>query len=66
MDINYYNDLFREYNDVVDIDDLQKMLKIGRSTAYEIVKNGRIKTVKIGKRDIIPKQSVIEFLNTAS
>ena len=65
MDINYYNDLFREYNDVVDIDDLQKMLKIGRSTAYEIVKNGRIKTVKIGKRYIIPKQSVIEFLNTA-
>ena len=66
MDINYYNDLFREYNDVVDIDDLQKMLKIGRSTAYEIVKNGRIKTVKIGKRYIIPKQSVIEFLNTAN
>ena len=66
MDINYYNDLFREYNDVVDIDDLQIMLKIGRSTAYEIVKNGRIKTVKIGKRYIIPKQSVIEFLNTAS
>ena len=66
MDINYYNDLFREYNDVVDIDDLQKMLKIGRSTAYEIVKNGRIKTVKIGKRYIIPKQSVMEFLNTAS
>ncbi|MCR4683125.1 MAG: helix-turn-helix domain-containing protein [Clostridiales bacterium] len=42
------------------------MLKIGRSSAYEIVKNGRIKTVKIGKRYIIPKQSVIEFLNTAS
>ncbi len=66
MDINNSNDLFREYNDVVDIDDLQKMLKIGRSSAYEIVKNGRIKTVKIGKRYIIPKQSVIEFLNTAS
>ena len=66
MNNNYSNDLFKEYNDVVDIDDLQKMLKIGRSTAYEIVKNGRIKTVKIGKRYIIPKQSVIEFLNTAS
>ena len=66
MDNNNYIDLFREYNDVVDIDDLQKMLKIGRSSAYEIVKNGRIKTVKIGKRYIIPKQSVIEFLNTAS
>ena len=66
MDNKYSNDLFKEYNDVVDIDDLQKMLKIGRSSAYEIVKTGRIKTVKIGKRYIIPKQSVIEFLNTAS
>ena len=50
MDNNYSNDLFKEYNDVVDIDDLQKMLKIGRSSAYEIVKTGRIKTVKIGKQ----------------
>lgn len=66
MDNNYSNDLFKEYNDVVDIDDLQRMLKIGRSSAYEIVKTGRIKTVKIGKRYIIPKQSVIEFLNTAN
>lgn len=66
MNNNDSNAVFKEYNDVVDIDDLQKMLKIGRSSAYDIVKTGRIKTVKIGKRYIIPKQSVIDFLNTAS
>lgn len=59
------NILFSEYPDVVTVDDLQKMLKIGRNSAYDILKAGLIKTIKIGKRYIIPKQSVINFLATA-
>ena len=63
---NLYNELFSEYPDVVDINELQTMLRVGRSTAYEMLKNGTIKTIKIGKRYIIPKRSVIEFLNKAN
>ena len=59
------NILFNEYPDVVTVDDLQKMLKIGRNSAYDILKAGLIKTIKVGKRYIIPKQSVINFLATA-
>ena len=59
------NILFSEYPDVVTVDDLQKMLKIGRNSAYDILKAGLIKTIKVGKRCIIPKQSVINFLATA-
>ena len=59
------NILFSEYPDVVTVDDLQKMLKIGRNSAYDILKAGLIKTIKVGKRYIIPKQSVINFLATA-
>ncbi|MCQ2470728.1 MAG: helix-turn-helix domain-containing protein [Clostridia bacterium] len=59
------NILFSEYPDVVTVDDLQKMLKIGRNSAYDILKSGLIKTIKVGKRYIIPKQSVINFLATA-
>ena len=59
------NMLFSEYPDVVTVDDLQKMLKIGRNSAYDILKAGLIKTIKVGKRYIIPKQSVINFLATA-
>lgn len=54
--------LFSEYPDVVTVDDLQNMLKIGRNSAYDILKTGMIKTIKIGKKYIIPKQSVINFL----
>lgn len=41
------------------------MLHIGRNTAYGILKDGAIKTIKVGKKYIIPKQSVIEFIHVA-
>lgn len=56
--------MFEEYPDVVSIDELQKMLRIGRNSIYDLLKSGLIKTVKIGKKYIIPKRNVIEFLNT--
>ena len=60
------NNTFRDYPDVVSIEELQDMLHIGRNAAYDIVKEGKIKTIIIGKRYIIPKSSVINFLETAS
>ena len=67
MNTNENNTLmFAEYPDVVGIDDLQRMLRIGRSSAYDILQKGLIKTVRIGKRYIIPKQSVIAFLKLAN
>ena len=57
--------LFAEYPDVVEVEDLQKMLRLGRNAIYRILKEGKIKTIKIGKRYIVPKRSVIEFLETA-
>ncbi len=60
------NDIFKEYPDVVTVADIMKMLGIGRNIAYGILKSGAIKTVKIGKKYIIPKQSVINFLAAAN
>ncbi len=37
------NNTFREYPDVVSIEELQDMLHIGRNAAYDIVKEGKIK-----------------------
>lgn len=56
--------MFNDYPDVVTVDDLRQMLHIGRSAAYSLLKSGRIKTLKFGKEYIIPKSSVIDFLNT--
>lgn len=61
-----YETLFSEYPAVVQVEDIQNMLCIGRNVAYRILKEGKIKTIKVGKRYIIPKKSVIEFLESVN
>lgn len=55
--------IFSEYPDVVTVEEVQKMLRIGRNKAYELIKNNKIKTIHNGRRYIIPKKSIIEFLD---
>lgn len=52
-----------DYPDVLSVEELQEILRIGRSAAYTLLKENKIKTLKIGNRYIIPKKSVIDFLN---
>lgn len=56
---------FNDYPEVISIDTLQEILHIGRNAAYSLLKEGKIKTIKVGKKYIIPKKSIIEFLETA-
>ncbi len=62
LDIQNNTEIFKDYPDVVTIDQLQKMLNIGRNSAYELLRNNIIKSVKVGKRYIIPKVYVIAYL----
>lgn len=54
--------MFEKYPDVVSIEQVMEMLSIGRNTAYELLNTGRIRAVKLGRKFIIPKKSIIEFL----
>lgn len=55
--------LANDYPDVLSVEDLQNILRIGRSAAYTLLRENKIKTLRVGNRYIIPKQSVIDFLN---
>ena len=55
--------MFQNYPDVVTIKQLMQMLNIGKNKAYELIKNKTIQTVRIGKKYIIPKVAVIQFLS---
>lgn len=57
-----YNNIFSEYPDVVNIDQMMKMLGIGRNKAYSLIRTGDIKTVRIGRKYLIPKVRITEFL----
>lgn len=60
---NDYFKMFRSYPDVVHVEDMRKMLGgIGRTTAYALLKSGKIQSVKIGRMYLIPKVNIIKFL----
>lgn len=52
-----------EYPDVITIKELMEILGIGRNKAYELLKSGKIVSFKEGKKYIIPKKSVLIYLN---
>ena len=45
------------------VEDLMPILGIGRNTAYELVRSGQIKGLRIGKQIRIPKEEVKRFLS---
>ena len=54
--------MFDSYPDVVSVEEIQQMLRIGKNAVYQLLKDGAIKSIKVGKRYVVPKKSVIEFL----
>lgn len=58
------NEMFKDYPDVLTPGDLQKILRIGRNSTYKLLNENQIETIKIGKKYIIPKINVINYLTT--
>ena len=56
--------VFDSYPDVVSVEEIQQMLRIGKNAVYTLLKDGEIKSIKVGKRYIVPKKYVVEFLIT--
>ena len=54
--------MFENYDDVVTVEQLAKMLKIGRNTAYDLVRTSTIKSVRVGRKYIIPKSAITTYL----
>jgi len=55
--------MFDGFNDVVTVCELAEMLKVGRNTAYEMVRAGIIPCVRIGRQIRVSKQAVVEYLS---
>lgn len=59
--------MFEDYPDVVEVDDLCKMLGgISRKLAYRLLADQEIRSVRIGRAYKIPKVCVIEYLMRGS
>lgn len=58
--------MFEEYDELVTVEDMQKLLGIGKNTAYELLRENKIKCFRIGRVWKIPKRSIEEYILTQS
>lgn len=57
--------MFDDYKDLLDITDIQNALGIGRSMAYRLIKDGRIRHLRIGKTIKVPKCYLVDFVENS-
>lgn len=44
------------------VEDLMPILGIGRNTAYELIRSGQIRSIRIGRQIRIQRDALLEFL----
>ena len=45
------------------VEELMPILGVGRNSAYELVRSGQIRSIRIGRQLRVPKDAVLNFLN---
>lgn len=57
---------YRSYDELpltLRVEDLMPILDIGRNTAYELIRCGKIRSIRIGRQLRIPKAALVEYLS---
>ncbi len=54
--------MLNKYPDVLTVDDICKILRIGRNSAYKLLQSGKIPSRRLRGKYIVPKAGVIVFL----
>lgn len=44
------------------VEEAGQVLRVGRNTAYDLVRSGQLRSVKVGRQIRIPKQALLEYL----
>ena len=60
---------YRSFDDLpltLRVEELMPILGIGRNTAYELVRSGKIRGIRVGTQIRIPKEEVQRFLRRES
>lgn len=55
--------MFESYPDIVSVKQMQEMLCVSKNVAYDLIKDGRIGTIKIGRVYRIPKKNIVKFVS---
>ena len=47
---------------VLAVSDLARLLGIGMNSAYNLVRSGRVRSIRVGHQIRIPKSAILDFL----
>lgn len=50
--------------DILTVDELCEVLRIGKNIAYQLLRSGKIKSIKVGNIYKIPKYAVIDYIKS--
>lgn len=51
-----------EVPDLLTVHEVARVLRIGRNTAYALVRSGRVRSLRIGRAVRVPKEALRRFL----
>lgn len=57
--------MFNEYHDVLTVEQLAQALGIGKNKAYDLISNHVIGYKRIGRKILIPKCCLIDFMQSS-
>jgi excisionase family DNA binding protein len=50
---------------VLRVEEVAALLRIGRNSAYELIRQGVLPSLRLGRRLVVPKQSLVRVLDNA-
>lgn len=56
--------MFDTYKDVLTVEQVCSALSMGKNSVYRLLRNGFIKSIKVGRKYFIPKAFLIDFINS--
>lgn len=48
------------------VDEAAKAIGIGRDLAYDMIHSGELRSIKVGRRRLVPKSAVVDFVERRS
>ncbi len=57
--------MFKDYPDILTIEQVAKALGIGRKAAYALVNDKKLGAIRVGRSIKVPKPMLVEFVMTA-
>lgn len=58
--------MFNEYPDILTVPDVARALGIGERSIYNLIRDRKLGHLRIGKKIIVPKIRLIEFINNSN